>query len=286
MIQRIRVAALSLSLLVPVWAGPAGASDRVALQYDLSAGGLGVAVGQVSLDLGGDAYVLQSTMETIGLAAMLTGFSVEARSAGALGAALQPRKHHHASVWSGENRRVDLRYAGAGLPPQAEVVPEPDADDRVPVAVERTEGTLDPLSAIFALMRGLEGQGRASVTVFDGRRLYTLSAGDLVPRTVEAPGYTGTGWRASLRYERLGGQSKRSFFKESDEPAVADLDLAPGAAFGLPDDLMVPVRVVAPLAGAGGLVVLLREAVPVDTPGEDERGGNGGQAAAIPEGAR
>lgn len=250
--------ALALAALWFAVAAPAGAAETVALRYDLFASGLTVAEGSVRLTVDEGAYALRTDLDTKGLAAMLVGFSSRARSEGRLTPDPRPRHHAVDNVWRGDDRHVDLRWPAADAPPVGEVAPPAAKDDREPIPPAETVGALDPLSAIFSLVRGLARDGAATVTVFDGRRLYRLSADERTPHAVEAPAYGGPGWRARLRYERLGGRSRDSFFADSHKPVEAILDLAPGPAFGLDEGTPVPVRVVVQTANFGALVALLR----------------------------
>jgi hypothetical protein len=263
-------------------------ADPIALCYALNVGGFQAAEAHVTLQLppaplppAGGPYAIETRLETQGMAAMVVPFLSRTDSQGLLfppsaPQALWPLAHHARTHWRDQTRRVDLIYppspntpAAEGLWPAPSVTATPLDSDRTPVATRETAGSLDPLAATMSLMvqtsaRGKTGQGALSQLVFDGRRLYRLSLGSFQAADVSTPAYQGPGWRTEITYERLGGRSKESFFKLSDQPLTARLDLAPGPALGVP--YPVPLRVEADTLNFGGLVILLTDASPLSAP--------------------
>ncbi len=263
----------SRSAIVVAWLGfatasaplPAAAYDAV-LTYQVRLGGFDVAEGEVALDLpegsGDGAYRLRSSITAGGLLGTFTAFTSESGSTGRLDqGAATPQAFRTDSTWRGEARLAALTWApDVTLPPRAVVQPPPEADERDPIPPRLTEGSLDPLSAVLHLVTAVARDGGAGqpITVYDGRRLYRLSVGALDAAKVEAAAFNGAGWRADVRYETLGGGSRK--WKNTRREVAADVLLAPGAAFGL--EVPVPLRVTVPTPGLGALVVELTAARP------------------------
>lgn len=246
-------------------ASPAAQAAREAvLTYELMLGGFSIGAAEVRVVLpaepdGGGAYDVSTTLATTGLLHSFTGFESRARSDGMLApdGLAAARSHVSTNLWRGEPRAVTLAWTDPDAPPAAEVTPPPDADARDPVPPARTAGSVDPLSGVLTLVaRAAAANGTAApVTVFDGRRLYSLALPDSAPAAIESRGFTGQGWKAQVRYERLGGTSRRY---ESRPEIRASAWLAPPDALGLP--VAVPARIVVPTPGFGALVVELTNA--------------------------
>lgn len=253
-----------LVLGVAATAARATAPADAVLSYELMLGGFTIGTAEVHIDVpeGADGpYSLAADLRTEGLLNTFTGFEARGETSGRVAAGLPlPELHESRSTWRNEPRRVGLTFNGADTPPAAEVVPPPDADEREPVAPSDTAGSVDPLSGVLHLVSGAaRGGAVAPVTVFDGRRLYSLALGDGAPASVETRAWSGEAWRADLHYERLGGASRRHDSRKTIDGTVY---LASGAAFDLP--VAVPLRIVVPTPGLGALVVELTAARPGD----------------------
>lgn len=228
----------------------------------------------------GVPYALDASMETVGVARMLVTFQSQSHSAGWVipdgmangpSAGVHPIFHRVRNLWRDAPRSVDIRYAPSpAVAPQSTARPH---DERTPVSAQQTVGSMDPLSAVLAL--GLKAaalptpfSAPVSQVVFDGRRLYQLRLEALRPAPIAAPAYKGPGWRGTVVYTRLGGRSTASFFKTTDAPQDADIQFAPGRAFGLP--YPIPLRVSVDTLNFGGLVVRLDDVgsqpLPVTSP--------------------
>lgn len=242
---------------------PAAAADAV-LTYGFRLGGFDVARADVTLDLpesaGQGSYRVRSTLLADGVVGMVTSFTSTSDARGRLAAAeAVPQAFRTDSTWRGEDRVAALTWSDAGPYPEALVQPPPEADEREPVPRRLTAGSLDPLSALLQLLADAADDGtvEAPVTVYDGRRLYRLSVEELTEEIIETPLHAGTGWRAGIRYDQLGGASRKW---ESRDEVAAEALLAPGAGFGLP--IPVPLRIVVPMRTMGALVVELVAARP------------------------
>lgn len=249
-----------LALASLVGAPAAMAADAV-LTYQVRLGGFDVAQAEVAIDLpesaGDGPYRARSVVVADGLLGVFTSFTSASDAAGTFaGSMAEPEAFRTDSTWRGESRVAALTWTDAG-PPLTEVTPPPAADEREPVPPHLTVGSLDPLSAVLQLVSAGPDGGAQPVTVFDGRRLYGLSVEDMTERPVAVQVYDGPGWRAEIRYRRLGGASRKW---DSRAELTVDALLAPGDAVGLP--VPVPVRIIVPMQSFGSLVVELVAARP------------------------
>lgn len=185
-----------------------GANEAVAalpreavLTYDLKLGGFDVGTAEVAIALPASAttggpYRIAANITTAGVVSIFTDFHTRASSDGAIAdARVRPRRHEVNNVWRGEVRKVTLRYDDATPAPEAQVTPPPDAEDRDPIPVADTVGSVDPLSGILQLVADADSE-TAPVKIFDGRRLYTLALFDPRPASVDMPGWRGPAVRA------------------------------------------------------------------------------------------
>lgn len=230
--------------------------ERAVLSYEINLGGLEIGAAEVVVTLGEDAYAAEAHVTSAGLFGRLMSMTTTARSVGTWTAdGPSPLHHRSDTLWRGEQRSVDLAYGAAGSPPEAAVVPPPSAEEREPVPERARAGTVDPMTGILALLRtGLTDKGRP-VPIYDGRRMYTLDLGSLTPTTIDTTAYDGSGWRATIDYQRKFGKWRGSPFRRDSGSGSAEVEIAPGAAFGLP--VPVPARVQVDTFSFGGLVVLL-----------------------------
>lgn len=260
-------AALLASALLTTTITTAGAAETI-LRYQFRLGGFDVAQAEVGLSLpepGGGPYRVRSAVVADGIVGAFTSFTSRADAEGRLAdGRAAPDRFRTESTWRGEDRLARLTWSDNAAP-LADVTPPSDADDREPVPPHLTTGSLDPLSALLALLSDAADDGRvdAPVTVYDGRRLYSLTVDALRPGPVEAAAFTGSGWRADIRYRQLAGASRKW---ESRRQVTTDAHLAPSGALGLP--VPVPVRITVPMQGFGALVVELTAVRPAQAADE------------------
>ncbi|MGC2856873.1 DUF3108 domain-containing protein [Novispirillum sp. DQ9] len=235
-----------------------GGNERAVLTYAINLGGLEIGTAEVVVTLGEDVYAAEAQVTSAGLFGRLMSMTTTARSTGAWTAdGPRPTVHRSDTLWRGERRSVELEYGPPDDAPRAEVLPPPSVEEREPVPEGARAGTVDPMSGILALMSaGLDGDG-GPVPIYDGRRMYTLDLGTLTPTTIATAAYDGTGWRGTIGYERKYGAWRGSPFRRDSGTGSAEVEIAPGSAFGLP--LAVPARVQVDTFTFGGLVVLLTD---------------------------
>lgn len=233
------------------------------ISYGFAVGGIEAATASLSLGLppnllAGAPYRLQTTLQTSGLVAHVIQFQSQAASVGSTGSdgQIENTTHKVNNQWQGQPRRV-LVTTDHGQTTSVEITPSAAEDEREPVALGETVGALDPLSAVLALMESAGKGSAGQQLVFDGRRLYRLSLTAPEPVVVDSPAYHGSGFKATLRYLRLGGRSAESFFRLGEGEQQAEVFLAPAEVFAAP--VPVPVRVEVDTQNFGGLVVLATE---------------------------
>lgn len=178
---KIALATISLVLALGVGSPPAAAATHtVTLGYDLYVGGVRLLVLEIEGDLAPASYDIKIRFRAEGFFGRLMPFSMEAFSQGVFAAAAtQPRVAGQRNVWSGKERRVDLRYLPDGSV-EARAEPPATKDDGDPVSQEDRRHTVDLVSAILAVLKTIEGGApcERSVPVFDGRRRYDFLAVD------------------------------------------------------------------------------------------------------------
>ena len=237
----VAVLTLAASLLAAA-ASPAVASGprRLELTYEIYYGGFLSGSLDVTVDATEGRYQMASRLRSRGAIDMLIRFTASSESQGVLSAGrVAPRRYRTDNTWMGEARRVRSTYRPDGGV-EAVAVPSAAEDDREEIPPAAARGSVDPLSAAFALARSA-GAGAACTTevrVFDGWRLYDLRLAYGGEERLTGDRYTGPARRCRVTFTRLGGRSQRPWLPRSVRPSTAELWFAP-VAEGLPP---VPVR--------------------------------------------
>jgi len=211
-------------------------AEPLQLRYALYAGGLRAIDFSVQLEHETDLYTIDFDAQSSGFLARLVTFSMVARSAGKTsGARVQPQEFRTFTAWEDNPlRRVKLLYQPDGQV-EAAVEPPPEDDERDPVPVSETLGTLDPLSGLLSLLGSLQGGNdcKAEIPVFDGRRRYDLVSEGLEVRTLEASSYApyaGPALRCQVALKRSAGfwKDKKRQDRLFDDVSVYIAALSPG----------------------------------------------------------
>ncbi len=245
---RNRMLALVVALL-PL-AGPAAAAegDFVRLGYAGFLGNIQVVEATVGLDLPqgavpAGAYSMALDIGMSGPMAKLVPFSMSAESRGRAGAGgVQPARYSSMTRIYDSGQAVNLTYGSGGA---VEIVAEPPTVQARQARERGTaQGTLDPLSAVVALVDEVIRTGgcRGRVAVFDGARRYDLEASPAGTSQVEKIGmsiYEGPATECAIK----------PVFLDGFRPADVEAGLYPDSATlwiaeviaGAPQ---VPVRVV------------------------------------------
>ena len=209
---------------------PAFASNEryLSLTYDVFYGGIKATSLEIDITLGDLAYRLKSKAVARGPFGWITGFIADAMSEGYLNDNdVSPREHNARSKWFGEQRSVALRPGTNGVV-DTTVVPLPEKDDRDPVRLTSTIGTLDPLSASLKAARDIQRNDACEQTVpiFDGRRRYNLIFRDTIRTSIEGEHYSGPVLLCRLDLTRIAGFSRKPFMPRPKEPPEAFVWLA------------------------------------------------------------
>ncbi|WP_270934071.1 DUF3108 domain-containing protein [Falsiroseomonas oryzae] len=157
----------ALLLLLP----GAAAAEALRATYEVYALGSTVLELEARFELTRDAYRVETTLRTRGIAALVaSGEQLSRVRGGWAGERPQPADFVTEGVWRGRMRRIALDWDGAE-PRVLDLVPS-EAEERDPVPEAMRRGTVDVLSALAQLARQVAREGHCELTapVFDGRR--------------------------------------------------------------------------------------------------------------------
>lgn len=221
-------AAAALALWGATAVARAEAGPQLALDYHVFAGGLHVLTYEAIVSVNTGAYKAKVQARTNGFVDSLFKFSLEAEAAGVEGAAgLVPRRFRVANRWrENPERWVEIIYSEGAVPDTKAEPPAAD-DDRDPIPEALLAGTLDPISAVLAVVAKVAQSGRCEVAlpIFDGRRRYDLTAqhlGETELKTSDVAPFGGLATHCGLAFEMLGGgwKKKSKRWKEAGRPEV------------------------------------------------------------------
>ncbi|MCL6285117.1 DUF3108 domain-containing protein [Ruegeria sp. 2012CJ41-6] len=175
------------------------AAQQTEGQYDVRA--LGAKVGDLALSgtVKGSRYAVASRFETTGLVNALSGVWFQLKSNGRVqGNTFQPRNYTEEMNTGRRQSKERLTYSG-GVARRGD--PDTGRKSRYAVTDAEQKGALDPLTALFAVMRDQPAEGLCDLTqrVFDGKRLTELA---MTRRTEAGPLITCHGI-----FRRVGGYS-------------------------------------------------------------------------------
>ena len=247
-----------MSITRPLWRlllaasalGPARALAAPAVAVsDLDADYTGTSHGLVVLRLSAEAALTPSTYNVhlhyrvAGLIGLFTRTEDDSRTEGAFTASgVAPVRFSSTGFLRGNHRATEIVYT-AGNPVIRTVEPPPE-QERTPVPVAMTRGTVDTLSAIALLLHRLGAGGACNglLTTFDGRRVSELTATDAgtvtLPRTGRI-GYAGPAHRCDFVGRQTAGYKLTQPVAERGKPKQGSAWLAPI----VPNAPPVPVRV-------------------------------------------
>ena len=227
-LKRAAAAALSGLLLLPV-AGAAAVPEPVRSVHRYEAFFDELRAGSAELTFGHDGteYEFVLTVRTEGVIGFLYRWrirqGVTGRLAGRAAEGLGPRRITQIEETRRRRSHMHWRYSDDGFVVES-ADPLPNrmkATDPRPLVPELAPGTLDPVSAIFALARRVAADGAcgARVPVLDGRRRYDMILGQ--------DGGSDGGLRCRVTFDRVAGfRRKRSGMVLWDKAVL--LDFGPG----------------------------------------------------------
>lgn len=239
-----------LALLPASFAGAADAPDNLSLTYAVHVGGVHVLDADADMAMGPDGYRAGLRMETDGFLGRVAQWKTDVRAQGQMAAGLLPRPRQftaHGS-WRDQPRLTTVDYTPDGTPTLTLADPEPEKD-REPVPADLRLGTVDPVSAIVAVLDQVAKAGNCDITVpvYDGRQRYDLvfaTQGETVLEASSLSIYAGPATACTVRYKPLAGRWKENRQRDRDREGARQRDipvtlyLAPAMEGGPP----VPVR--------------------------------------------
>jgi hypothetical protein len=161
----------TLALLAVLCATPAAAETWRA-SYTVTAAGIPILDATITLQIEGDAYRVETSTRTRGMASWVVDLRNTTRANGTFeGDDPRPREYRTDGVSRGRPRHVLIEYAGNT--PRVLRAEPPSAQERRPVPEAETRGAVDQLSAMAKLIRVTQRTGRCDgeLRVYDGRQL-------------------------------------------------------------------------------------------------------------------
>lgn len=203
----------------------------VLLDYTIYASGLRVADCVVDLTIDPGAYAIELASQPRGLIALITRWQYGAKSTGVLeGNRTRPLAHETEHLRRNRDRRFRIAYDDRG---PIQEIHDPPKVLKLPVPPDNKQGTLDPLSATVALIRGttLSGGCPDDLPVYDGRRRFDIKF--VESERVELPGtrfsaFEGAAIRCRLQFDPIAGdfdREDRSSFWYQDALAERQIDM-------------------------------------------------------------
>ncbi len=213
-------AAFAAGLLLAL-TGPAGASERVTLSYEVYRAGFHVVDSEFDVLLDRDRYEMTAHVRSTGLYGWLVNWSSRTHATGGFGAnGPEPQRYRLQGEWRGQPRLIEIAYQNGVV---ADVTLEPSLADeqREEVPASLLAAATDPASAIMAMVRRMSAGETCSgrLPVFDGRRRYDLVFVDRGRRPFEAetvnPAFSGEAIRCDFSIEPIAGHLRPRW--EGDE---------------------------------------------------------------------
>lgn len=186
------------------------------LTYDVYTGGFRALRLDFAVAFDGEtpAYRTDIRMETSGLVGFMFNWRFDAMSNGDWrDGEIVPERYHTANVWRGNEREVAIDYED-GVAAKVSAVPPYSEEDMKKVSPEMIPGTVDPTSAVTALVlsSAIDGACRPTTAIYDGRRRYDANMTALEPRELkrssQAP-FVGVAEGCKLTFKRIAGFKPR-----------------------------------------------------------------------------
>lgn len=232
----------------------AGEDAPLRLRYTLYAGGLGVVAVDVGYTLTTDRYAIHATAETRGLWKSLVPWRNLITARGVVtDHGVQARTARYDDVWRDKPRTVEMDFQPDGLT-VARATPPHKVDGRIEATDDQKRGTLDPLSAVVAVLVRVGAQGgsagcQGKIPAFDGRRVYNLVLADKGEEVLPPNRYSlfsGPARRCEVTFEPVAGfpvKEQRAGFWNAQDNADKRNPLIIWIARLQPDQPFLPVRV-------------------------------------------
>jgi hypothetical protein len=210
--------------------------DWIFLRFEVFGGpGLHFLTLQVRVQQSPERYSLTVEAETLGIAELFVDLRSKAEARGSISdGVLHPEAMRSETHRRGADFHTRIDY-GANGAVVAEATP-PLTGVVTPVSPAQVRGTVDHLTAYLVLARHLAARGSCTLglAVFDGRRRYDLSFGDLPAEAL--PGFPDRIRVCGMRRRRIAGfPIEQGGDQPSDEGKLWFARLVPGG-------VMIPVR--------------------------------------------
>lgn len=195
------------------FAAPVALAEEMAGRFDLSLKGLRAGQLSFAATLAPGAYAASGDLRTTGLAALFrkVHYKAEAQGAWKGGAAFQPQLYSEDADTGKRQSQAEMAYR-AGVP-QVKSYNPPRAPRPYDVDPSAMGGTLDPLTALIAVMAPVEAGDLCALKLrlFDGRRASQVVLSPL-PSAENARLY------CAGEYRRLGGFSPEDMAEKTRFP--------------------------------------------------------------------
>jgi hypothetical protein len=253
----MRGAAISWAVVILSLAAPAFAEEPLRLTYRTYAVGVPVADVEARIVLGPWSYQLALAFRTTGVAALVIGGYHTSSVYGIwLNDLAVPRQYTSDSVWHGETRAVLIDY-DQGIPTVGRLLPPPEPEQE-PVGADLQANSIDPLSALAALMRIVARSGRCDtgVRTFDARRAAEMTVQTVGMETLEPSGrssFSGKALRCDFVSRILAGFR----IDQADKTDYRPLRGSAWLAVAVPGRPSVPVRMTLETRWFGGVTSYL-----------------------------
>ena len=240
-------------------AEPAGPKPDFHADYTVYIGGLRVAEGSMMATLGGEAYLLENTLGSAGVAARFWDAHWTMTSKGTINEeAVHPSLFEFSATEKSKTKSREIRYDGRGVPSLTFEPPLPEEEAALTTPA-MYRNTLDPASA-FLLPVVTDGNPcDRRLPVFDGKRRYDLQLTfhSITNVTTRDGGYSGEAVRCRVRVTPGDGMERgklTTMLQRRDDTWIWLAPVGDGS-------LYIPVRVQmrTPIGGAVLDVVKLRQ---------------------------
>jgi hypothetical protein len=258
---------LLASLLLMALPGP-GSAEPLEARYVAAVAGITVTEVVVLLDLQRSSYRIRTVLQTRGVTSLFGRGEQTTEAEGTFrNAEPVPSRFVTVGVWRGRLRHIEIDYPPGASRPVLRVLEPPETpEEREPVPLELSRGTLDPLSALVKLSRAVAETGRCDGTaaIFDGRRRTDAVARtigrDLLPRRHwGGEAWSGEALHCGLEWHQLAGFQPSQDREERGRVNTGSAWIASAWVGGPP----VPVRAELPIRWLGTLHLYLVHAAPV-----------------------
>jgi uncharacterized protein DUF3108 len=212
------ILALAAGAVLPMGGQAATAPNSLALSYQVLLGPLPVMTVTADLALptatAEGAYRADIVGRAGGYIGEVYDWSFTARSEGvATGHRLSPKRFAGENLSALDRRPVAILYAKDGTPQPRFDPPRPE-DAQARPSPAQAKGTLDPASAMVALLRTVSATGScaAALPVYDGRRrfdLITRETGEELIQALPRSAYGGPAQRCELQLNQLDDSRER-----------------------------------------------------------------------------